>query len=183
LYQGKYDLALEVYVSIQPYADFSLLWQGMAYLGIGNTARARESFDAVMAIAATSTARWMAEAHLAYMSREFERGLAAVRALERMFASAGEGGEALYHFGRLYVALGDSISGFALLVRAIDNGFFPYTYFCTDPFLDGVRGQALFEDAIARAAVRHETFKKKRFDGLAISSASTPTPISVPSAT
>ena len=76
-----------------------------------------------------------------------------------MFASAGEGGEALYHYARLYIALGDASSGLAMLGRAIDGGFFAYPYFRSDPFLDAVRGQAPLEEAIARAAARHDAFR------------------------
>jgi serine/threonine-protein kinase len=158
LYQGKCESALELFRAISPHAHFSLLWQGMAYLWLGDAAKARESFEALMATPATSTARWLAEAYLALMARKFEQGLLPMRALERMFATTGEGAEALYHFGRVYAALGDADSAIALLVRAIDGGFVPDSFFRTDPFLDALRGHEAFEDAIAKAAARRAAF-------------------------
>ena len=161
LYQGKYDRALEVFTLSDPHGPFSLLWQGMALLQMGQSAAARKRFDAVLAIRATSTARWVAEAHLAYMTQKFRQGLEAMSALERMFAPAGEGGEALYHFGRLSIALGDSTSGIAMLERAIDKGFFPFPRLRIDAFLDPARAEAAFARVLAKAEARHEAFKSK----------------------
>ena len=73
----------------------------------------------------------------------------------------GEGGEALYHYGRLYIALGDSTSGITMLERAIDRGFFPYPYLRVDRFLDRARAEPDFNRVLAKAETRHETFKKR----------------------
>jgi TolB-like protein/Tfp pilus assembly protein PilF len=161
LYQGKDDQALEVFALYDPFGPFSLLWQGMALLHIGRSAEACNRFDAVLAIRATSTARWVAEAHLAYMTGKFGEGLEAMCALERMFAPAAEGGEALYHYGRLSIALGDSTSGIAMLERAIDKGFFPLPRLRIDAFLDPARAETTFARVLAKAEARHEAFKSK----------------------
>jgi tetratricopeptide (TPR) repeat protein len=161
LYHGKYDEALEVFAR-EPHSAFSLLCQGMALLASTRVEDARERFEAVLTIRTTSSARLTAEAHVAYLAREVERGLAALQALERMYATAGEGGEALYHYGRLYVVLGNSSSGIALLERAVDHGFFPHPYLLVDPFLDFVRSEPAFQRVLAKAEARHEAFKERQ---------------------
>jgi hypothetical protein len=160
LYSGKPDQALDIFTTCQPHASFSLLWQGMALLALDRIAESRERFEAVVSGSAMSTARWLAEAYLAWMERNFDEGRAAMRALERMFAPAGEGGEALYHFGRMCTALGDSAAGIAMLQRAVDSDFVTYPYFLVDPFLDPVRAEPAFNRLLAQAKARHEAFKR-----------------------
>ena len=160
LYAGKAAQALDIFTTCQPHACFSLLWQGMALLALDRIAESRKRFEAVVATSPMSTARWLAEAYLAWMGRNFVEGRTAMRALERMFAPAGEGGEALYHFGRMCTALGDSAAGIAMLQRAVDSDFVPYPYFVVDPFLDPVRAEPAFSRLLAQAEARHEAFKR-----------------------
>ena len=67
----------------------------------------------------------------------------------------------MHHYGRLYIALGDSTSGTAMIERAIDHGFYPYPWLRVDRFLDRARGEVAFELVVAKAEARHEAFKKK----------------------
>ena len=47
--------------------------------------------------------------------------------------------------------------------RSIENGFFPYPYFATDPFLNTLRGDSEFARLLTAANERHEKFKRSFF--------------------
>ena len=71
--------------------------------------------------------------------------------------------EAIYKLAQAYAVLNDSASALRMLRHSIDNGFFPYPYFKTDPLLDSVRSEPQFEELIVRARERHEAFRKAFF--------------------
>ena len=71
--------------------------------------------------------------------------------------------EAIYKLAQAYAVLGDRASALRMLKHSIDNGFFPYPYFKSDPLLDGVRSEPQFEELIADARERYEAFQKAFF--------------------
>jgi hypothetical protein len=62
-----------------------------------------------------------------------------------------------------YAVLGDKPSALRMLKHSIDNGFFPYPYFNTDPLLDSLRGDPEFAASMQSAQQRHEAFRKAFF--------------------
>ena len=52
--------------------------------------------------------------------------------------------EATYKIAQPYAVLGDKASALRTLLMSIENGFFPYAYFTTDPLLDVFAGSRHF---------------------------------------
>ena len=50
-----------------------------------------------------------------------------------------------------------------MLKHSIDNGFFPYPYFVSDPLLEGMRTEPQFQEILQTANKRYEAFKKTFF--------------------
>jgi hypothetical protein len=71
--------------------------------------------------------------------------------------------EAIYKIAQAYAVLGDKISALRLLRRSIENGFFSYPYFVSDPLLDALRGEPEFTRLLALALKRHEAFRRLLF--------------------
>lgn len=71
--------------------------------------------------------------------------------------------EAIYKIAQAYAMLGDKSSALRVLKQSIENGFFPYPYFATDPLLDRLRNENEFSRLLNVARQRHEAFKAAFF--------------------
>ena len=71
--------------------------------------------------------------------------------------------EAIYKIAQAYAVLGDKPSALRVLKQSIENGFFPYPYFATDPLLDNLRNEIEFSRLMNVARQRHEAFKAAFF--------------------
>jgi tetratricopeptide (TPR) repeat protein len=91
-------------------------------------------------------------------------GLQILRQLEREMAQRGVGDpEATYKMAQAYAVLGDHTSALRSLRSSIENGFFPYPYFVTDPLLKSLHGLPEFSSVLEIALGRHEKFRKDFF--------------------
>jgi hypothetical protein len=71
--------------------------------------------------------------------------------------------EAMYKIAQACALIGDKASALRVLRHGIENGFFPYSYFATDPLLDSLRGEGEFSKLMDAARQRHEGFKSRFF--------------------
>ena len=71
--------------------------------------------------------------------------------------------EAIYKIAQAYAVLGDKPSALRVLKQSLENGFFSYPYFATDPLLDNLRNEIEFSRLMNVARQRHETFKAAFF--------------------
>jgi tetratricopeptide (TPR) repeat protein len=98
------------------------------------------------------------------VSLEKAKGLEILRAAESKIQSRGVGdSEAIYKLAQAYAVLGDRASALRMLKHSIDNGFFPYPYFVSDPLLEGMRTEPQFQEILQTANKRYEAFKKTFF--------------------
>jgi len=72
-------------------------------------------------------------------------------------------GELSYKLPECYSVLRDKPSALRLLKKSIDQGFFCYPYFISDPLLDHVRGEAGYASLVEVARQRHQRFKDALF--------------------
>ena len=63
--------------------------------------------------------------------------------------------EALYYIARTYARLEQHDAALSALARVVDQGYFCYPAFASDPWLDGVRGAAAFDAIMTTAQARH----------------------------
>jgi len=70
-------------------------------------------------------------------------------------------GEGIYKIAQGYAVLGDSDSALRVLRMSIDAGFFPYSYFESDPLLNNVRQRREFTMLMEDAHGRAEVFRAK----------------------
>jgi hypothetical protein len=69
----------------------------------------------------------------------------------------------MYKVAQAYAVLGDKASALRTLRRSIENGFFCYPYFTTDPLLDRLRNEPEFTTLLNMARLRHEAFRNSFF--------------------
>ena len=71
--------------------------------------------------------------------------------------------EAQYKIAQAYAMLGDKASALRVLRHSIQNGFFSYPYFLTDPLLDSLRNEVEFTNLMVAARQRHQAFVRSFF--------------------
>jgi len=91
-------------------------------------------------------------------------GLEILRSLEGRIQQHGVGDpEGTYKIAQAYAALGDNDSALRILQSSIENGFFAYPYFISDPLLDPLRAEPGFQGLMAIAQKRYESFRTTFF--------------------
>jgi len=91
-------------------------------------------------------------------------GLQILRDAEGRIQERGVGdSEAIFKIAETYAVLGDQASALRVLRHSIDNGFFAYPYFVTDPLLDSIRQNAEFAELLKDSKQRHDAFQKAFF--------------------
>jgi len=69
--------------------------------------------------------------------------------------------EAVYKIAQAYAVIGDKASALRLLKYSIDQGFFCYPYFISDPLMKPLRADPEFTRLTEKARERHEAFRAK----------------------
>jgi len=148
------------------YEDAALI---VFYRGLGeyykkNREQAKANFDRAFELDRTLLQAEVGRAlSLGIQQQNFE----AVGVLHALEAKIKEHGvvdpEAMYKIAQAYASIGDKASALRVLRHSIENGFFPYPYFATDPLLDSLRGEGEFSKLMDEAGLRHEEFKRRFF--------------------
>jgi eukaryotic-like serine/threonine-protein kinase len=86
------------------------------------------------------------------ISQDPAMDLAPLRALLTQFRDP----EGLYYLSRTFARLGDRERAIAGMARVVERGYFCWPAFAADRWLESLRGDATFEDAMRRARVGYE---------------------------
>ena len=163
LYLGQYDQFLQ---SLPMTEDATLI---VFYRGLGeyykkNLEQAKANFDHAFELDRTLLQAEVGRALSLGIQQQNSEAGGVLHALE---AKINEHGvvdpEAMYKIAQAYASIDDKTSALRVLRHCIENGFFPYPYFATDPLLDSLRSEAEFSKLMDAARQRHEEFKRRFF--------------------
>ena len=163
LYLGQYDRFLQ---SLPRTDDAALI---VFYRGLGeyyrkNFDQAATNFDHAFALDRSLLQAETGRAISLWIGRQNSE---ASRILHALDARINERGvidpEAMYKVAQAYAIIGDKASALRFLKQSIDDGFFPYPYFATDPLIDDLRSERAFTQLMSVARQRHERFKSLFF--------------------
>ena len=163
LYLGRYDQFLE---SLPKTEDTALI---VFYHGLGeyykkNSEQAKANFDHAYELDRTQLQAEVGRALSLGIQQQNSEAIGILHALEAKINEHGViDAEAMYKIAQAYALIGDKASALRVLRHSIENGFFPYPYFATDPLLDSLRSEGEFSKLMEAARQRHETFKSKFF--------------------
>jgi len=163
LYLGQYDKFLQ---SLPANSDlpFHIFYRGFAEYHQKNFDKAITDFDRAYKSNPALLQAQVGKALSEGLSHHESQGLEILRAAENKVNARGVGdSEAIYKFAQAYAVLGDRVSALRMLKHSIDNGFFPYPYFMSDPLLNNIRSESQFSGLMGSARQRHESFKKSFF--------------------
>jgi TolB-like protein/Tfp pilus assembly protein PilF len=163
LYLGRYDQFLQ---SLPKTDDTALI---VFYRGLGeyykkNTGQAKVNFDHAYELDRTLLQSEVGRALSLGIQQQNSEAVRILRALEARIEEHGVvDPEAMYKIAQAYASIGDKASALRVLRHSVENGFFPYPYFATDPLLDSLRREGEFSKVIDAARQRHEEFKSRFF--------------------
>lgn len=163
LYLGQYDKFLE---SLPKTDDAALI---VFYRGFGeyyqkNFGQAETNFVRAFELDRTLLQAEIGQAFSFGIKHENGKAAVILHALETKVNERGVADpEAIYKIAQAYASIGDKTSALRVLHRSIENGFFPYPYFATDPLLDSLRSEIEFSKLMDAARQRHEQFKSRFF--------------------
>ncbi len=162
LYLGQYDKFLRSLPDLNDSA-FVVFYRGFGEYYERNWEQAAKDFDRAFMLDPSLYAQIGKALGDSIAHREAD-GLKVLRTVEDKMGERGVGDpEAMYKIAQVYTALGDKTSALRALRRSIDNGFFCYPYFTTDPLLNGLRNEPEFATLLNVARQRQEAFRKSFF--------------------
>jgi DNA-binding winged helix-turn-helix (wHTH) protein/TolB-like protein len=163
LYLGQYDRFLESL----PRTDESALvvfYRGLGEFHKKNSDQAEMNFDHAYELDQDLLQAKIGKAISFGMKHQDSRAIAVLRSLESKINDRGMvDPEAIYKVAQAYAMIGQNASALRMLRESIENGFFPYPYFATDPVLTTLRGEEEFAQLLNTANERHERFKSRFF--------------------
>lgn len=162
LYLGEYDKFLESLPDANDSA-FVVFYRGLGEYYQREWGEAAKNFDRANALDPTLYTQTGKAFSYAIAHRDSE-GLEILHDLESKIQQRGVGDpEGTYKIAQAYAALGDRASALRVLRYSIENGFFSYPYFMSDPLLDSLRHEPDFPSLMASAQKRHEAFRAAFF--------------------
>jgi DNA-binding winged helix-turn-helix (wHTH) protein/TolB-like protein len=163
LYLGQYDKFLE---SLPKTDDAALIafYRGFGEYYQKDFGQAETNFAHAFELDRTLLQAEIGQALSFGIERENAKAGVILHALETKVNERGVADpEAIYKIAQAYASIGDKTSALRVLHRSIENGFFPYPYFATDPLLDSLRTESEFSKLMNAARQRHEQFKSRFF--------------------
>jgi DNA-binding winged helix-turn-helix (wHTH) protein/TolB-like protein/Tfp pilus assembly protein PilF len=162
LYAGEH----EKFVNSLPMRDdpYTLFYRGLGHYYMKDWARASVYFDRAHQLDSGALVSQLGEVLKLAMDGHNREGLELLKVIESKLEKDPFGdGELSYKLAECYSVLEDRASALRLLKKSIDQGFFCYPYFVSDPLLDNIRGETQYAALIEKARQRHERFKQTFF--------------------
>jgi DNA-binding winged helix-turn-helix (wHTH) protein/TolB-like protein len=163
LYLGQYDKFLE---SLPKTDDAALVafYRGFGEYYKKNPELAESNFDHAFELDRSLLQAQIGQVFSLGIQHENARAVAILHGLEAKVNERGVADpEAIYKIAQAYASIGDKTSALRVLHHSIQNGFFPYPYFATDPLLDSLRSEGKFSELMDLAHRRYTNFKSTFF--------------------
>ncbi len=163
LYLGDYDKFLQ---SLPANSDAALI---LFYKGFGeyhkkNWDQAVKWFEKAFELRPTLLQAKVGKALSESISKRDGKALAMLHEMEDKIEDRGvRDAEASYKIAQAFAVANDKTSALRVLKRSIENGFFAYPYFISDPLLIKLRAEPEFTRLLGLAQQRHEAFRKLLF--------------------
>ena len=161
LYLGRYDQFLQSLPSSED-AALVVFYRGLGEYYKENLEQAKANFDRAFELDRTLLQAEIGRALSLGIQQQNSEAVGVLHALEAKINERGVvDPEAMYKIAQAYASIGDKASALRVLRHSIENGFFPYPYFATDPLLDSLRNEGEFSRLMDAARQRHEAFKRR----------------------
>lgn len=162
LYTGQYEKFLKS-LPADTGAAFIVFYKGLGNYYLKNFEQAAADFDRAYEMNPQLYNR-VGKALSYAIRNEKPVALDLLRDVEKEVEQSGVGdAEGIYKLAQAYAVLKDKEAALRVLGRSIEQGFFCYDYFRTDPMLENIRNEPRFEELMESARNRREQFKRSFF--------------------
>jgi DNA-binding winged helix-turn-helix (wHTH) protein/TolB-like protein len=161
LYTGEYQR----FIASLPVREdaYVVFYRGLGQYYLGDMTQAAAAFDRAYELNQASVITQIGKALRFAMAGKNREGLQMLKTAQARIAKPGIGdGEITYKFAQVYDALGDKESALRALDQCIDQGFFCYPYFVSDPLLKTTRSEPACANILEKARHRQEAFRQIR---------------------
>jgi DNA-binding winged helix-turn-helix (wHTH) protein/TolB-like protein/Tfp pilus assembly protein PilF len=161
LYLGEYDKFLR---SLPEVSDsLFVFYRGFGEFYLQNWEQSAKDLDRAYELHPTLYTQ-IGKALSDSIAHKNSEGLEILHQAEEKIQRRGVGDpEATYKIAQAYAVLGDKESALRMLSYSIENGFFSYPYFLTDPLMESIRHAPQFTQLMDNARARHEAFRRSFF--------------------
>ena len=163
LYLGEYDKFLQ---SLPGDSSVALIvfYRGFGHYYMNDREHAVTSFDRAYELDPTLLQAQIGKALSYGIQNQKPQALALLHTAENKINERGvRDSEAIYKIAQSYAVFGDKPSALRVFRYSVQNGFFSYPYFASDPLLNSLRSEPDFSQTMQLAKQRHEAFKKAFF--------------------
>jgi DNA-binding winged helix-turn-helix (wHTH) protein/TolB-like protein len=159
-----YTLQYDKFINSLPLREdaYVMFYRGLAHYYQNDLNRASAAFDRAYELNPSSVISQVGKALRLAIADKKREGLETLKAAEAGIIKVGRGdGEIAYKIAQAYDALGDKEHAISAFNRSVEQGFFCYPYFASDPLLKNIRAEAEFAAILEKARQRQEAFKRK----------------------
>jgi len=156
---NEFDKAFKAF-ALGKETSYVLVWQGITLFRKGDYKGAVELFDRVIERNNEPYILNFCIAIRAYINGDIAMGLKATKSIEE--ANLGDS-EGWYYLSTTYAILGDKNGSIRCLKKAVDKGYYNYTFMNADPLLELIRENQEFKLVLKKAKEKHLYFKNKFF--------------------
>jgi tetratricopeptide (TPR) repeat protein len=163
LYLGQYDKFLQSLPTTNDVA-FIAFYRGFGEYHKKDWEQAAKDFDRAFELDPSILHAQVGRALRDAIGHQNPKGLEILHQAEDKIKERGVGDpEAIYKVGQAYAVLGDEVSALRMLRYSIENGFFSYPYFASDPLLQSLHHSTEFTRLMEVARQRHVAFRSQFF--------------------
>ena len=162
LYAGQYQKFIDSLPSRQD--AYFVFYRGLGYYYLKDFARATAYFDRAYELDSSAIVSHIGKALSLASAGKHRQGLELLKAIDAKAEDDGANdGEISYKLAQVYAVLGDKPSALRKLQSSIEQGFFCYGYFISDPLTENLRAEKEYLTLMEKAEQRHEEFKRRFF--------------------
>ncbi|MCF6288953.1 MAG: winged helix-turn-helix domain-containing protein [Proteobacteria bacterium] len=156
---GKYHKALKM-IELYEKSPFTQGWKGLMNFRLGNNEKAIDYFN--QAIQLDKNGLW-ANVAIIFKSHIADKPEAGFQAIKKLSSSAHSDGETLYFLSSYYALLGDKENSLNTLEKAINAGYFNYSFMASNSYYDSFQNNSSFKKLLMLAQNKHIDFKERYF--------------------
>lgn len=162
LYLGEYEKFLQSLPSKD--SAYILFYRGLAEYFLGRREVAAENFDRAYLLDSLLVPARVGKALSESLAGRHDSGVKLLRQTEHEMEARGVAdAEIKYKVSQAYAVLGEKSSALHMLQHTVEDGFFCYPCFVSDPLFAPLRADPEFERLTAEARQRHEQFRAHFF--------------------
>ena len=142
---------------------YFVFYRGLGYYYLKDFGQATAYFDRAYELDSSAIVTHIGKALSLAAAAKNRQALELLKAIDAKAENGASDGEISYKLAEAYAVLGEKQSALRKLRSSIEQGFFCYGYFISDPLTENLRSENEYLTLMEKARQRHEEFKRRFF--------------------